>query len=146
MARDLDDLAQLVGSLRADRQQVATAAHSLGSQLEAWARQLQQTAAGPRALEQLSRRIVELALEQGVESWSRATLIYDALVSLHQTRLDSAEVPNAIDRQITSALEGVYEILTERYRQPANYIYQAEPMAARLRALGELYEQRSRDR
>ena len=70
--RDLDDLAQLMGSLRADRQQVETAAHSLSSQLEAWARRLQQTATGPRALKQISRQIIELTLEQGVGSWSRA--------------------------------------------------------------------------
>ena len=146
MARDLDDLAQLMGSLRADRQQVETAAHSLSSQLEAWARQLQQTAAGPRALEQFSRQIVERALVQGVGSWSRATLVYDALVSLHQTRLDSAKVTNAIDQQITSALEGVYDVLTERYRQPAKYVYQEQEINARLHELGKLYEQRSRDR
>ena len=146
MDRDLDDLAQLMGSLRADRQQVETVAHSLSFQLEAWARQLQQTATGPQALEQISRRIVEGALKQGVGSWSRATLVYDALVSLHQTRLDSAKVTNAIDQQITSALEGVYEVLTERYRQPVNYIYREQEMKERLGDLSKLYEQRSGDR
>ena len=139
----LAQLAQLMGSPSADRTAVAAAAHALGSEIETWARQVEHADIDPRAVDQLSRRIVDHALTEGVEDWSQASLVYDALVSLHQTRLDSTAEPSAIDEQVTAALNGVYDVLSQRYRQPANYVFQAQEMKARLQELSQLYDRRS---
>lgn len=140
---DLAKLARQMGSSSAERPTVAAAAQALSSLIETWTRQVEQADIDPRAADQLSRQIVEHALQEGVEDWSQASLVYDALVSLHQTRLDTTEEPSVTDEQITVALNGVYDLLNQRYHQPANYVYRPEEMNAHLQKLAALYDERS---
>lgn len=140
---DLAKLAQQIGSPSAERPAVAAASAALSALIETWARQVEHADVDPRAADQLSRQIVDHALAEGVENWPQASLVYDALVSLHQTRLDTNAEPSEIDARITAALNGVYGVLSQRYRQPADYVYRPEEMHAQLQKLGALYDQRS---
>ena len=86
--------------------------------------------------------MLQHALQQGITDWSQATLLYDALVSLHQTRLDSTQVTSALDEQITVVLQAMYHDLSGRYRQEAKYFFHAKQFNDQLRALVKLYKQR----
>lgn len=133
---------ELMGSPHADRTEIAATANSLAAEIESWAREMQLADVSPAAIDQLSRRIVDQALNKGVEDWSEASQVYDALASLQQARLDTSAAPSPVDEQISTALSGMFDLLSQRYHQPANYIYRVEEMNAHLHELGQLYDQR----
>jgi cytochrome c554/c'-like protein len=98
--------------LNPDRHSVALAARSASDAVGAWAATLEHAKIDRPRLDRLTRAIVTQQAADYAYDWSNAAQLYDALASLHQTRLQlaakngSAAVPT--DEQLTSAIGRLY--------------------------------------
>ncbi len=145
LQEQLAELAQLVGSVRSNRQEVATAARGLGGKLDAWAEQVQTAPVNLATIDTLMRSLVE-TYERGMADASEAMLVYDALASLHQSRLDTLALqndkPNEIDQAITANLAAMFIALTKEEARPTLEPDRIKEMTRLLAEMAKLLQQR----
>jgi hypothetical protein len=144
LQQQLAELTKQAGSLNADRTKVATAARAMGENLDAWAEQLHAAKVDLNTVDTLMRSIVQ-TYQRGLTDTSEAMLVYDALVTLHQTRLDTLSVqnqePSEIDRQITASLAQMFETLTKVDPSPIAELTRLQAMTTQLADLAKLLQQ-----
>ncbi len=140
--QDMASLADAAGSLRADREKVAESARVVSDQLTNWAQQLQQAPIDMPALDKLMHSLVGNYSQQGVIDFSQAMLVYDALASLQQSRLDMLAVensePTALDTAITAKLGEMYLALTQENSAPDAEITRTKRLNEQLKELAQL--------
>jgi hypothetical protein len=141
----LAELSELAGSIRADRQQVASAAKAIGPELDAWAQEIQSSPVNLDVIDTLMRSYVQ-TYQRGVQDLSEAMLVYDSLATLQQTRLDTLalnkQAPDSVDEAITSNLAQMYTALTKEDASPIAEITRLQSMTTLLGELADLLQQR----
>jgi hypothetical protein len=144
MQQQLAELAKQAGSLNPDREQVAAAARAMGESLDAWAEQLRTAKVDLNVVDALMRSIVE-TYQRGLNDTAEAMLVYDALATLQQTRLDILAIqnqePSEADRQITAKLAQMFEALTKADPSPIAELTRLQSMTAQLAELAKLLQQ-----
>ena len=145
LQEQLAELAKLAGSLRADRQQVASAARAMGTELDAWAEQIQNSPVDLNSLDKLMRSFVQ-TYQRGVADTSEAMLVYDALATLQQTRLDTLalqkKTPDKLDQAVTASLAKVFAALTKADNTPIAELTRVQNVTAQLAELAKLLQRR----
>ncbi|MDZ4658404.1 MAG: multiheme c-type cytochrome [Bythopirellula sp.] len=144
LQEQLAEMAKLAGSLSADRQQVAAAARATGAELDAWAKQIQAAPVDLNALNSLMRSLVQ-TYERGVADTSEAMLVYDALATLQQSRLDTLALknikPTQLDQAITANLAQMFDALTKADNTPIAELTRVQNMTTELTELAKLLQQ-----
>jgi hypothetical protein len=141
LQQQLAEFAKLAGSINSDRQQVAAKARAVGDELDAWATQLKSSPVSLPAIDTLMLTLVQ-TYERGIADSSEAMLVYDALATLQQTRLDKLaaekKTPKAGDEAITASLAKMFESLTKEDSTPIAEITRVQNVTTELTALGQL--------
>jgi hypothetical protein len=113
--RHLDDPMQ---TLNPDRRKVGLAARQTSEDAGAWAAAMERASLDRPSLDQLTQSIVARQAADGVYDWQTAAQLYDALASLHQSRLqlaaENAALRTAADDRITAALTQFYGALSSK--------------------------------
>lgn len=143
LQQQLAELAKQAGSLDADRTKVAEAARAMGESVDAWAEQLRATKIDLKVVDTLMRSITQ-TYQRGLTDTSEAMLVYDALATLQQTRLDTLSLQNQelseADRQITASLAAVFEALTKVDPSPIAELTRLQAMTTQLAELAKLLQ------
>ena len=141
--QEMAGLADLVGDLRSDRRAVGEQAVALSAKLDRWTDAVARARPTPAELTHLSRDLATIHLDGRLTTWSEAALAYDALASLHQSRLRAARSARRSDpahSRVTTAIGELYGELS-RARRERPYLYLPEVSVEVLerirRALGE---------
>lgn len=127
--REFDSLDDTMRSLDADRAQVADGATSVAERLGRWAVLVENSKWNPTTTDRLSRAVLRGERGQRATRWSAAAQAYDALASLHQSRLNRRA---GNDTELTRAIARMYDGLRGRVELPASYRYDAEQIAQQL--------------
>jgi hypothetical protein len=145
LQQQLAEVARIAGGLRSDRELVATAAREASKTLDTWARLIQSADINLATVDALMRSLTDTYV-RGVADTSEAMLVYDALATLQQTRLDKLtfekKPPDDVDQAITASLAAMYESLTKKDDTPIAEITRIQSVAAHLTDLARLLEQR----
>jgi hypothetical protein len=141
--RDMAELAERVGSIRADRHEAAERAEALASKMDQWISKLRRADPDLDAIARLSLEVAELHRQRGITSWSEAALAYDALASLHQSRLDGlrrvgAAADPSVD-QITRIIRQMYDELY-RTKEGMGRPFQSDALASLFDELVSLFD------
>jgi hypothetical protein len=144
LQQQLAELAKQAGSLNSDRPQVAEASRAIGESLDAWAEQLRTAKLDLNVVDALLYSIVQ-TYQRGLNDTAEAMLVYDALATLQQTRLDTLALQNQElsdqDRQITTRLSAMFEALTKVDSSPIAELTRLQAMTTQLAELGKLLQQ-----
>ena len=144
LSENMSALSELAGSLSADRIEIAEAARKLDDQLDNWAKQLVQKPIDLKVLDDLMHSLVQNYASVGVIDSSQAMLVYDALASIQQSRLDmlarKKTQPSALDTAITDKLADIYISLTEENPAPDAEITRAKKTNAQIAELSQLLQ------
>jgi hypothetical protein len=127
---DLRSLDDLMRQLNPNRSQVAEQARSASQRLGRWAASLEHARLDRRRLDWLTRAVVGGQAQMPLSDWSAAAQTYDALASLHETRLRHAAAPS--DERLTRAIRRLYDELAARQRAPRGYQFQPQRVRAQL--------------
>jgi hypothetical protein len=124
---------------------VATATRAARDSLDAWAQQVRSAKISIPTIDALMRSLVQ-TYARGVADTSEAMLVYDALATLQQTRLDkltfAKQAPDEVDRAVTAELAKIYVSLTKDDPTPIAEITRVQNMTAHLAELNKLLAQR----
>jgi hypothetical protein len=139
---NLRALDALMRQINPDRRQVAEQARNTSQRLGQWAASLEQASLDRSRLDGLTRAMLGGQADSPLTDWSAAAQLYDALASLHETRLRFATQGSgarvASDQEITRAIRALYGELAARERSPQDYQFQPERVRARLIELQRL--------
>jgi hypothetical protein len=144
LQQQLAELAKQAGSLNADRMKVAEGARAMGENVDAWAEQLRAAKFDLNTVDEMMRSVVQ-TYQRGLTDTSEAMLVYDALATLQQTRLDTLALqnqdPSETDRQITTNLAAMFEALTKVDSAPIAELTRLQAMKVQLTELAKLLQQ-----
>jgi len=124
---DMDQLAQAAGDFRANRRQIAQQSAALAAKMDQWISRLRPARPARQAIEQLSRDIIAIQRKTGLTSWSDAALAYDALASLHQSRIHSARFDRSAKADIREYTTAIGELHAELSRLGSDHGYAFRP-------------------
>jgi hypothetical protein len=153
----LGSIDDLMRGLNPNRRQVAAQARGASRQLGRWAASLENSRLDRRRLDGLSAVLLSRQTQRPLSDWSAAAQVYDALASLHETRLNHAgsagkvsgtfsaaeKVPDTVDAAtldaaLTRAIHQLYVELVARQRSPARSQFDPARVQARLVELARL--------
>ena len=100
--------------------------------LDRFAAEIERSHISRPRLDWLTRSILSAQgakLDAYAADWSTAAQTYDALASLHESRLRSAPEPSA---ELTAAIRKVYDDLAAKQRSPGQYIFRPEQIRQQL--------------
>ncbi len=145
LQQQLAELARTAGSLKADRQEIAAKARAVGEELDAWAKKVQTAPVDLLAIENLMNSFAE-TYQRGVGDIDEAMLVYDALATLQQARLDTLALkqqkPDAVDEAVTASLAKIFELLTKENKTSGDEFNRRSDMQAQLAEFARLLAQR----
>ena len=130
--RQFAELAGAMRSISAGRGEAGVQADVLSDQLGALANPCERCDWTPAATNELSARIVGHHTRDGVPRWTTAAQAYDALASLHQSRINR----NGGNARLTRAIGRLYRGLSQRMSAPLTYRYEPAQAQAHLEAIG----------
>lgn len=124
---ELAELQLLVQSTRSDRSAVTRQAAQLAAKLAGWSNALEQINVDRRALDLLSYHIVADHFEVRHPGWEAAAQVYDAVASMHQSRLELARSTGQLSdsrlSELTTAIADLYQQLVRREAAASPYQY-----------------------
>jgi hypothetical protein len=141
--REFTELNDTMQSLDADRTKVAEQAAAVAERLGGWAAQLERSKWNPQVTDRLSRAVVETDAERGLWHWSTAAQAYDALASLHQSRLNRRSGDQA---ELTRTIGLLHDGLRGHVESPSSYRYDAEQIARQMADIERLLPQSEGER
>jgi len=145
---EIEALQLLVQNTYSDRTAVAERAGKLATKLGNWAVLLEQATVDRRSLDSLSFFIAQHAAGAGHSSWSSSAQAYDALASMHQSRLELARAAgpssDPILDKLTGALADLYSSLTAVQGASSRFLFQPQKTRASLNLIRELLPQKIR--
>lgn len=145
LQQQLAKLAQSAGSLKAERHDVAANARAVGEELDAWAKQIQTAPVDLQTIDSLMNSFVQ-TYQRGVGDVDEAMLVYDALATLQQARLDTLALkqqkPDAVDQAVTANLSRMFELLTKENTTSGAELVRRQQMTAQMAELARLLAQR----
>ncbi len=125
---EIEELQLLVQSTYSDRAAVAERSGKLAAKLGRWAATLEHASVDRRALDLLSFYIAQHHAKAGLSSWSSTAQSYDALASMHQSRLELAraagQLGDPILGELTVALSNLYSNLVAQVGASSRFTYQ----------------------
>jgi hypothetical protein len=145
LQQELAKLAQSAGSLKANRHEVATNARVVSEELDTWAKQIQTTPVDLNSIDSLMNSFVQ-TYQRGVGDVGEAMLVYDALATLQQARLDTLTLkqqkPDTVDQGVTANLARMFELLTKKNTTSGTELVRRQQMTAQMEELAQLLSQR----
>jgi hypothetical protein len=130
--QNLQAIDEQMRALYPDRRRVAELARATAAELGQFAAAIEHSRITRPRLDWLTRSILSAQgakLKAYAADWSTAAQTYDALASLHESRLRSAPEPSP---ELTAAIRQVYEDLAAKQLAPAKYIFQADQLKNQL--------------
>jgi len=142
---EIGELQLQVQSMQSDRMEVAAKARTLATQLGRWAVTLEQATVDRRALDLLSYFIARHHLKRRHSSWASSAQAYDALASMHQSRLEMARAAGQHEdpplKQLTVALADLYGKLASYRDTSSSESYNSKQVDAKLDAIRKILQQ-----
>jgi hypothetical protein len=130
--KNLQLIEEQMRGLNPNQQRVAELARATAAELWQFATEIERSRMTRPRLDSLTRSILSeqgTKLEAYAADWSTAAQTYDALASLHASRLRSAPKPSG---ELTAAIRQIYEDLAAKQRSPKNYIFRPDQIRQRL--------------
>ena len=140
-------LATEMRRLSPDRKKVAELAHRTARELGGWAVEIENSRIIAPQVDRLTRTILQDPFNAGMSDWASAAQIYDALASLHETRLRQAHADAhlpAVD-QLTPSITRLYMDLAKQFTSPRDYVFQRKAVQQQMDELSKLVPVRETD-
>ncbi len=142
---EIGELQMQVQSVQSNRAEVAKKAGILATKLRHWALSLEQATVDRRALDVLSYSIAQHHLKRRHSSWELSAQAYDALASMHQSRLEMARAAGQHEAlplvQLTVALADLYGKLASHLDMSSSESYNSKQVDAKLDAIRKILQQ-----
>jgi Cytochrome c554 and c-prime len=128
--------------LNPDRHEIALTARQASDAAGDWAAALEHASLDRPRLDQLTRALVARQSADGLHDWSTAAQMYDALASLHQSRLELdaavARAPSPADDRLTAAIAAIYADLVAKGSAQAHDQVDSETIRQQLNDVQQL--------
>jgi hypothetical protein len=108
---DLTAIDKEMRHLNADRRHVASQARGAANELGEWALKIEKSHIKPGNVDQLTRALLQDQHAADAVDWSITAQMYNALASLHETRLREAAAPRPATDQLTQAMKQLFDDL-----------------------------------